>query len=410
MGAQILARLPRQQLDDTTFLRRHRVLLTLLAGHLPLLGLVGIVQGVPTSHVFSELALIGVLWGAGRWLPGQLARANAVAAGLLTSSAVLVHFTDGRIDSHFHFFVVLAFVALYQDWRPYALALGFVVGHHLTMGLLLPEYVLDTMGPGDNPLPTVVVHATYVVGAVVAQMLLWKVVADAQGAAERRVSQIAEARHAEAMAEQERRSERLAAQAALSARLGEELARITAAAEVVLGRVGEVDQVTRSVLAQGEAVQAETAEAVTRVGDLHTASSEARGAIGDIGRIAEQTDLLALNAGIESARAGTAGRGFAVVAEEVKELARETTALTGAVVGKVSVVDEVSTDVSAIMNRALSGLNAVRDAHQSLVEVVAQQRTACEDIGEVVAQAQALLGELDTEGAATPQGRFITAA
>ena len=402
MGARILDRLPRQHLDEQTFSARHRVLLGLLGAHIPLLGAVGMIQGVATSHVVAELALITVLWSAARWFPGQLARSNAAAAGLLSSSAVLVHFTDGRIDSHFHFFVVLAFVALYQDWRPYAVALVFVVGHHLTMGLTLPEFVFDTMGPGDNPLPTVVLHALYVVGAVVAQMLLWKVVADAQATAEQRVATIAEARHRDALAEQEAQAASLASQAALAQRLGQELARITAAAEVVLGRVAEVDTVTRSVLAQGESVQGETADAVRRVGDLHDAAAQARTAIADIGRIAEQTDLLALNAGIESARAGAAGRGFAVVAEEVKELARETAQLTAAVVGKVGVVDQVSTDVSGIMDRALKGLGEVRDAHQSLVSAVDGQRQACQDIGGVVAAAQHLLAELAVEGPTVP--------
>ena len=56
---------------------------------------------------------------------------------------------------------------------------------------------------------------------------------------------------------------------------------------------------------------------------------------GDIGKVTEtiteisaQTNLLALNATIEAARAGTAGKGFAVVANEIKELAKQTTAAT----------------------------------------------------------------------------------
>ncbi len=391
MVRTLLAQLPRQELAPAAFARRHRLLTWLLGLHVPLLAVMGWTQSVPTSHLMAELALVVVLWSAGVWLPGQLARANAVAAGLLSCSAVLVHFTDGRIDSHFHFFVILAFVALYQDWRPYALALLFVVGHHLTISLALPEAVFETMGPGDNPLPTVIVHALYVVGAVIAQMRLWRVVSDAQDDAEAQVRAVMTARHRDALAEEQQQAERLRDQAALATQLSEELTTITRATEQVLAQVAEVDAVTRSVLAQSEAVEGHAAAAVGRVGDLDEATTQARGAIADIERIAEQTDLLALNAGIEAARAGDAGRGFAVVADEVKELARETASLTGEVIGKVAVVDRVATEVSASMDQALSALDAVRQAQQSLVEAVAQQRAACEDIGALVRHAERLL-------------------
>jgi methyl-accepting chemotaxis protein len=117
----------------------------------------------------------------------------------------------------------------------------------------------------------------------------------------------------------------------------------------------------------------DTAQMMTNLGHL---SNEVGKIIQVIEDIASQTNLLALNAAIEAARAGEQGRGFAVVADEVRKLAEKTTKATKEIGNTIKTIQEYTDSAVMSMQNEVKvveeGVGLVRNAGAALNEIVSQ--------------------------------------
>jgi methyl-accepting chemotaxis protein len=159
---------------------------------------------------------------------------------------------------------------------------------------------------------------------------------------------------------------------------------VATATEELSASVDEIGRRVResSQIAEAAVLQAQQTDG--RIGKLSRAAQQIGDVVKLITAIAEQTNLLALNATIEAARAGEAGRGFAVVASEVKSLASQTAKAT----------DEISSHISGMQGATQESVAAIKEIGGTIAQIstiastiasaVEQQSSATQEIARSV--------------------------
>ena len=159
--------------------RRHRGLLVILWLHVVGVPVFGLLQGYSLGHSLLEGTLLVVAAVAAQARPlNHRLRSGAVSLGLLTSSGLLVHFSGGYIEFHFHFFVMIALLSLYGDWFPFLLAVGYVAVHHGVVGVLDSAAVYNHPEAVAHPWKWAGIHATFVLAAGAANVFTWRMSED----------------------------------------------------------------------------------------------------------------------------------------------------------------------------------------------------------------------------------------
>jgi PAS domain S-box-containing protein len=175
-------------LPEDVWRSRHQFLVALTWFHVVIIALTGPVFGYQWNlslaaffeddtvlHTIGESLVVALFAAMATWSrASRTFRSTAVGCGLMTSSAIIVHLSGGYIEFHFHFFVMLVFLALYQDWVPYLFAVGFVAIHHGVVGILWPSQVYNHPAAINAPWTWAGIHAFFVLWSSVGSVIAWR--------------------------------------------------------------------------------------------------------------------------------------------------------------------------------------------------------------------------------------------
>lgn len=408
--------------------------------------LLAIAVGLPAVLAPAALVATG---------PGSLLARSAIAAAFMVFSALTIQQFGGVIEAHFSIFVLLAFLLYYRDWRPILLAAALIAVHHVAFNYLQALnwgfYVFDA-GPS---IARVLAHAAYVV--VQAGMLIYMAIRlEREAVVSARVGQLAarigegdlrginsrgedsellrsvldmrtklagmlerfdqEARsvassaqaldHHSDVAAQRMRQQR-AATNDISASVDTLTAGLTALADdaeqartlakdsgtsarkgagIVKAAIDEIASIASTIQSSADSVE-----------ELGKQSDRVAAVVSLIKDIAGQTNLLALNAAIEAARAGEQGRGFAVVADEVRKLAERTASATEEV---VAMINDIQTSKGQALANIESAVERVGTGTALAAEAGASIARITEDAGRVEQVFESIANNLGEHSAA----------
>ena len=381
------------------------------------------------------LAVAGLSWKMAPNTDSSRVTAGTTLIGFPALFVYVMSGSDWQIDMHMMFFAALSISALMLDWRVILAASAATAVHHLSLNFFLPWAVF----PDGADFFRVVFHAVIVIGQSAALVWMTYHAANALDGADRKAAEAEEAQRAAASsaedqsntrdkAEQQRGDVANLAQSfesalrviaggisgaaqqvstlasdltgdALATREGatdassrasttnSNVQSVAAAAQELSASIGEVARILQNSGDVSDRAAAEAEGAGRSIDALEGAAKEIEDIMRLVADVAEQTNLLALNATIEAARAGEAGKGFAVVASEVKALAEQTTRASSDIGQKIEAMRGASGGAAGALGRITEIIAELRNSTESVQGAFAEQNQATQEIASLAERA-----------------------
>ncbi len=181
LGSTLLSYLPKGNLlDDAAWHKRHLIVWSLLLLHLPGLTLFGLWTGHSFKTVGLAMAPILVCLALERVFKRRRPKSFFTTAGIVFCSTALVSFSNGAIEAHFHFFIIIGFIALYQDWVPFLWEIVFTVLSHGLGSGFQSTLIFNHSAAIHHPWIWSVIHGVAVLAACTGVVLFWRTTEDEQ--------------------------------------------------------------------------------------------------------------------------------------------------------------------------------------------------------------------------------------
>jgi signal transduction histidine kinase len=194
--------LPRgNTLDAEAFRQRHLLMCWILGLHVPALFVFGLYRGYGPAHSALEVAPAAACLLFARLAKHRRLAAFFTTAGLVFCSSVIVHMSGGKIEAHFHFFILIGLIALYQDWVPFCWNVLFVVLSHGVGTVIDANTIYDHASAQNQPWSWAVIHGVAVLAACVGVIIFWKNTEIAQQRSARLATELTQAELASARRE-----------------------------------------------------------------------------------------------------------------------------------------------------------------------------------------------------------------
>jgi signal transduction histidine kinase len=191
---RLLAYLPRgNTLDYKVWMRRHVFLQGILLLHVVGLYLFGLWRGFGSVEVATAMVAPFACLVVGRLVPHRRLASLLITAGLVYCSAALVGFSGGSIEAHFHFFVMIGFIAMYQDWVPFLWNILFTVASHGIGSVWQTNLMFNHPAGQTSPWTWSVIHGVAVLAACVGVVVFWQNTETEQQKSLRLTKQLADA-------------------------------------------------------------------------------------------------------------------------------------------------------------------------------------------------------------------------
>lgn len=385
------------------------------------------VEKFPHPHVVYAIVLGGVITAMpvyfGLAHSGSIASRHVIAVSQMLMSGLLIHLTGGRIETHFHIFGSLAILSFYRDWKVLLSATVATALDHFIRGTYWPQSMFGVITASPWRW---VEHAAWVIFEDIFLAIAgWQSLADTRancrrqaeleesGDLNRTLNELADglygsgARISEALAELASNAQETLAAVTETTTIVDEVRQTAEVSSHKARRVAEDAKMVIQISERGKQASDQTVAGMKHIREqmqaiadgmskLTNQSKQIGEIIAVVDDLAQQSNLLSVNASIEAAKAGEYGRGFAVVADEVKNLSKESKEATAHVRKILNDISDAT--VSATLSTE-SGTKAVASGE----EVVRQAKDSILALSDSIVQAS----ETSTQIEVTSQQQLV---